>query len=370
MPPVTPKKGPPDFLLFITVLLLLAVGVIMVLSASEYTTLINYQDSFYFFKRQLMWALLGLGAMWFTMRVDYWYWRRWAGWLIIGAFVLLILVLIPGVGVEAYGARRWLGIGSFTLQPSELAKFCVIIFCAFGLARQRHHITDFRRSVLPFLIVGGLASLLIVVQPDLGTAITLAGTVFIMLFVAGASLRALGCLAGLGAAAVALAVYLEPYRMRRLTAFLDPWKDAQDTGFQIIQSLYALGSGGLFGVGLGQGKQKFLYLPAQHTDFIFAVIGEELGFVGCSLVIILFGLFIWRGLRIAVAAPDAFASLLATGVTAGIALQAIINIGVVTGSMPVTGITLPFISFGGTSLLFTMAGVGALLNISKYAQAR
>lgn len=370
MPLAPPKKGPPDFLLFMTVLMLLAVGVVMVLSASEYATLVNYQDSFYFFKRQLIWAALGLGVMWLTMRVDYWQWRQWAWIMLIGAFLLLILVLIPGVGIESYGARRWLGFGSYTVQPSELAKFCVIIFCAHGLAQCRNQIQDFRRGILPFLGTGVVAAALIMCQPDLGTAVTLFGTIFILLFAAGASLWILGGLTGLGAVAVGLAIFFEPYRMRRLTSFLDPWKDAQDTGFQIIQSLYALGSGGLFGAGLGQGKQKMLYLPAQHTDFIFAVIGEELGFIGCCLVILLFMMFIWRGLRTAIAAPDAFASLLATGVTAGIALQAIINIGVVTGTMPVTGITLPFISFGGTSLIFTMGSVGVLLNISKYAQTR
>ncbi|MGQ5711852.1 stage V sporulation protein E [Desulforudis sp. 1031] len=365
-----PKKGAPDFLLFITVLMLLSIGVIMVLSASEYSTLVRYHDSFLFFKRQLVWAVLGLTAMFVAMNFDYWRLKQYAGWMLVGAFLLLLLVLIPGVGVESHGARRWIGVGSFTFQPSELVKLCVITFTAFGLAKKRDQIRSFTKGVLPFLIVAGLAGGLILLQPDLGTAMTLVGTVFLMLFAAGTPMRVLGSLGIIGVALVGAAIYFEPYRLKRLLAFLDPWQDPQGSGFHIIQSLYALGSGGLFGTGLGQGKQKFLYLPEQHTDFIFAVIGEELGFVGATLIIILFMLFVWRGLRIAVASPDPFASLLATGITGGIVLQAIINIGVVTGSLPVTGITLPFISFGGTSLLFTLIGVGILLNVSKYAVNR
>ncbi|MBO8128611.1 MAG: stage V sporulation protein E [Peptococcaceae bacterium] len=357
----------PDFLLFITVLVLLSIGLVMILSASEYSTMVYYGDSFYFFKRQLVWALIGLTLMFVTMNIEYWKWQRYAIYLLGLALVLLVVVLIPGIGVESHGARRWIGLGPLTFQPSELIKLCLIIFLAFGLARNRHHIHNFRKGILPFLVFLAVAAGLILMQPDLGTAVTLAGTVFIMLFVAGARLSTMVGLGITGLGLVAAAIVMAPYRMQRFLAFLDPWKDPQDTGFHIIQSLYALGSGGLFGVGLGQGKQKYLYLPEQHTDFIFAVIGEELGFIGASFVMLLFIFLIWRGLRIAVMAPDPFASLLATGITSGIGLQSIINIGVVTGSMPVTGITLPFISFGGTSLIFTLIGVGILLNISRYS---
>ncbi|MDD4334840.1 MAG: FtsW/RodA/SpoVE family cell cycle protein, partial [Desulfotomaculaceae bacterium] len=210
----------------------------------------------------------------------------------------------------------------------------------------------------------------ILLQPDLGTALSLAGIVIVMVFAAGARPTHLGTVVLAGLAAVIPLIALEPYRFKRLMAFLDPWADPQDTGFHIIQGLYAIGSGGLFGLGLGQSKQKFLYLPENHTDFIFAIIGEELGFIGATLVIMLFILFIWRGLKIAIASQDPFASLLATGITAWIGLQAFMNIGVVTGSLPVTGIPLPFISFGGTSLLFTMAAVGILLNISRFTTTR
>ncbi|MDA8097376.1 MAG: putative lipid II flippase FtsW [Clostridia bacterium] len=363
------KRQAPDFVLFVSVLMLLSIGIVMILSASEYSTLVHYSDSFYFFKRQLLWALLGLTCMFLVMNYDYWNLRRYAPHMLITAFVLLILVLLPGIGREVKGATRWIGIGSFGFQPSELVKLFIITFMAYGISRHRD-ITRDGKAILPYLLIIGAASGLILMQPDLGTAFSLAGTLFIMLFAAGYSMGILGLLAGGGMALVAVAIAFEPYRLSRFLAFLNPWEDPSGAGFHIIQSLYALGSGGLFGAGLGQGKQKYLYLPEQHTDFIFAVVGEELGFVGGVLILTLFTIFVWRGLRIALTAPDPFASLLATGITVGVGLQAFINIGVVTGSLPVTGITLPFISFGGTSLVFTLIGVGILLNISKYAQNR
>jgi cell division protein FtsW len=346
--------------------MLLSIGLVMVLSASEYSALIHYDDSFYFFKRQLLWALIGLSLMFMVMNWDYRNWHRWAIPMLALAFLLLILVLIPGIGREVSGSSRWLEVGPLTFQPSEFIKLCLVVFTAYGLSRKGELVRSFTRGLLPFLIMLAAAAGLILLQPDLGTAVTITGTILIMFFAAGAKISVLAGLAGAGVVAVGLAIVMAPYRMQRFLAFLDPWQDPQGSGFQIIQSLYALGSGGLFGAGLGQGKQKFLYLPAQHTDFIFAVIGEELGFIGAALVISFFAVFVWRGLRVAVTAPDSFSSLLATGLTVGIALQAIINIGVVTGSMPITGITLPFVSFGGTSLIFTLIGVGILLNISKY----
>lgn len=364
------KKKSVDFVLLITVMTLLSLGVVMVFSASEYNTLINYNDSFYYFKKQVGWALIGLLAMVVMMNYDYWRLKRYVGPFLLVAFLLLVLVLIPGIGREVNGARRWIGVGPIPFAPAELVKLAIIMFTAYGLSRQKDKIQYFTSGILPYMILVGLFAGLILIQPDLGTAISLAGIVFVMIFAAGARMTHLGGLAALGVSAVALAIALEPYRMRRFTSFLDPWADPQGAGFHIIQGLYAIGSGGLFGLGLGQSKQKLLYLPENHTDFIFAITAEELGFVGGSLVIILFMLFIWRGLKIAVSSQDSFASLLATGVTAWVGLQAIINIGVVTGSMPVTGIPLPFISFGGTSLLFTMAGVGILLNISRFNTAR
>lgn len=367
---VKPKKKSPDFVLFITVMSLVSLGVIMVFSASEYSTLVYYNDSFYFFKRQVLWALLGLAAMFIMMNYDYWKFKKYAGPLLILAFAVLVLVFVPGVGKEVNGARRWIGIGPIPFAPAELVKLCIIIFCAYSLARERERVKYFTRGVLPYLGVMGIAAGLILMQPDLGTAVTLAGIVFIMIYAAGARITHLGSVAAAGLVAIGFAIAMKPYRLQRFLAFLDPWSDPQGSGFHIIQGLYAIGSGGLFGLGLGQSKQKFLYLPENHTDFIFAITAEELGFIGASLVIILFVLFIWRGLKIAVSSQDPFASMLATGITAWVGVQSIINIGVVTGSLPVTGIPLPFMSHGGTSLLFTMAGVGILLNISRFITAK
>ncbi|NLI11823.1 stage V sporulation protein E [Pelotomaculum propionicicum] len=364
------RKKSPDFVLFLTVMSLLSLGVIMVLSASEYKTLIDYNDSFYFFKRQLIWAAMGIAAMLLALNYDYWRLKRYIGPALIIAFVLLVLVLIPGVGREVNGARRWIGVGPIPFAPAELVKLCIIVFTAYGLAREKERVKVFTRGVLPYLIVLALAAGLILLQPDLGTAMSLAGIVFVMIFAAGARMSHLGGIGLAGVAAIGFAIVLKPYRMQRFLAFLDPWADPQGAGFHIIQGLYAIGSGGLFGLGLGQSKQKFLYLPESHTDFIFAIIGEELGFIGAALVIMLFLLFIWRGIKIAVTSQDPFASLLATGITAWVGVQAIINIGVVTGSLPVTGIPLPFISSGGTSLLFTMIAVGILLNISRFTTTR
>ena len=367
---ISPKRKSPDFVLFLTVMSLLSLGVVMVFSASEYSTLIYYNDSFYFFKRQLMWALLGLTAMFIMMNYDYHRLKNYIWFYPAIAFILLILVLIPGIGKEVNEARRWIGIGPIPFAPAELVKLCIIIFTAYGLSMQKDRVKQFSKGVLPYTVIMGLAALMILLQPDLGTAMSLAGIVLVMIFAAGARLTHLGVVSAFGIAAIIMAIMTEPYRRKRFFAFLDPWADPQDTGFHIIQGLYAIGSGGLFGLGLGQSKQKFLYLPENHTDFIFAITAEELGFIGATLVIMLFILFIWRGIKIAVTSQDPFASLLATGITAWVGVQAIINIGVVTGSLPVTGIPLPFISFGGTSLLFTMAGVGILLNISRFTTIR
>jgi len=360
------RKRPPDFILFLTVLILLAIGIIMIFSASKYPALVRYGDSFYFVKRQLLWALIGIIAMFVAMNYDYRKLKRWARPVLLVAFILLILVLIPGIGRSSHEAQRWIGLGPLNFQPSEFVKLSIIIFVAYGLSLQGRLIFDFYRGIFPFLVILGAACGLILLQPDLGTAISLAGTVFILLFAAGARFSTLAGLAVLGLAAVGVAISMSEYRRDRVLSFLNPWADPQGEGFHIIQSLYAIGSGGFFGLGLGQSRQQFLYLPESHTDFIFSILGEELGFIGACTVILLFMVFVWRGLKISFISPDPFASLLAAGITSGIVLQAIINISVVTGSMPITGITLPFISFGGTSLLFTMIGVGILLNISKY----
>jgi len=365
-----PRKKSPDILLFGAVVLLLGIGVVMVYSASQVTAYERLDDTFYYLKRQVLWALIGITAMVSVMKIDYWKYKKWAVPLLIMAFVLLIAVVMPGIGKSVKGAQRWLGVGSMRIQPSEVIKLSLVIFMSYGLAKNSSRLKKFTSGMLPYLAILALACLLILLQPDLGTAVSLAGTVYIMLFAAGARGKHLFYLAMAGLAAVGLAIILEPYRMSRFLAFLDPWADPRGTGFHIIQSLYALGSGGLFGLGLGQSHQKFFYLPEQHTDFIFAVLGEELGFFGGAFVIMLFLVFVWRGFKVALSTQDPFASLLAVGLTSMIALQAIINIGVVTGSLPITGIPLPLISFGGSSLVFTLIGVGILLNISRYISSR
>lgn len=365
---VRPKS--PDFIIFFTIMALLALGVVMVYSSSAVSAYVNFHDSYYFLKRQIIWASLGIVAMLFTMNIDYHIWRKLAKPVMAITLVLLVLVLVPGLGRVVNGARRWLGFGSIYLQPSEIAKLSMVLFSAGSLAARQDKIGSFIKGVVPhlagLLVVFGL----ILKEPDLGTALAIGGTVFVMLFVAGAKLKHLGSLGAIGVVGVIIAIIAEPYRLKRLVAFSDPWSDPLDTGYHIIQSLYAIGSGGLFGVGLGRSREKFLYLPEPHTDFIFAILGEELGFIGTVTVLILFFLFAWRGFKVAISAPDIYGSIMAAGLTTMIILQALMNIAVVTASMPVTGIPLPFLSFGGSALIFTLAGVGILLNISRYVNLK
>jgi len=359
------KKGPPDFILFITTMALLGIGLVMVFSSSAVTSNIRYDDAYHFFKRQLYWAILGIMAMLVIMKINYSKLKDLALPLMLISLVCLILVITP-LGIEVNESNRWLGVGFLRFSPSELAKLGMIMFLARTMDQNLSSIRSFSKGVLPYLLLVALVGGLIMLQPDLGTAFAIAATVFFMLLAAGAKWSHLGAIfmAGLGTILAAIAV--APYRLERLIAFLNPWKYAGDEGYQTIQSLYALGSGGLFGMGLGRSRQKFFYLPEQHTDFIFAILGEELGFVGACLVLLLFLLFAWRGFRTAIKAPDTFGSLLAVGITLMIVFQALVNIAVVAGALPVTGITLPFISYGGSSLLFTLCGVGLLLNISRY----
>lgn len=361
---VRPKS--PDFILFFAVIALLSFGVVMVYSSSAVSAYVNFNDSYYFLKRQIIWVTLGVAAMLLTLNMDYHIWRKWATPALLLTIVLLILVLIPGLGKVVNGARRWLGFGSLYLQPSEIAKLSMVLFSSASLARNQDKITSFVKGVVPQLLILLVIFGLILKEPDLGTALAIGGTIFVLLFTAGAKLSHLISLGIVGVTGIIAAIILEPYRLKRLLAFSDPWADPLNTGYHIIQSLYALGSGGLFGVGLGRSREKFLYLPEPHTDFIFAILGEELGLIGTVTVILLFFLFAWRGFKIAIAAPDIYGSMLAAGLTTMIIMQALMNIAVVTASMPVTGIPLPFISFGGSALIFTLLGVGILLNISRY----
>lgn len=364
---VVRNRKSPDYVLMLTVSVLLAIGVVMVYSSSFVKAADWFNDGFYYLKRQVFWTIMGLGFMILFTNFDYWKWNRLAKPGLIVVMILLIVVLIPGIGRSVKGASRWIPVGPFQVQPSEIMKTAFVIYLAKYLSETRELIRDFKQGFLPPLILLGLVFGLILAEPDLGTALAIGATTYVMLFVAGARIKHLIGLASMAIPGILGLIIIEPYRMKRLMSFLDPWASPQGSGFQIIQALYALGSGGLFGVGLGQSRQKFFYLPEQHTDMIFAIIGEELGFIGTVTVLLLFALFAWRGYKVAVHAPDGFSSLMAAGITSMITLQAALNIGVVTSSLPMTGIPLPFLSYGGSSLIFTMASIGILLNISRYS---
>lgn len=356
-----------DPLILLATVLLLTVGLLMVFSAS-FVRAAYGGDPYLYLKRQAAWAGLGLLALLACSQVQYWHWRRLTRPLLLLVFALLLLVLVPGVGEEAGGARRWLGVGPLSFQPSELAKLVLVLHWVDVLAGRPRDARRLWPVAVPYLGVMAAAFGLIMLQPDLGTAVTLAGTGFLLLFAAGVPLTALGGLALAALPVIGALIWAEPYRWRRITAFLDPEADPLGSGYHIIQALYAIGSGGLFGLGYAQSRQKYFYLPEQHTDFIFAVLAEELGFVGAAAVILLFALYAWRGFRAAAAAPDAYAALLACGLTGTFALQAALNLGVVTSLLPVTGVPLPLLSYGGSNLVFTLAGTGILLNISRHSR--
>ncbi|MDQ1912991.1 stage V sporulation protein E [Paenibacillus sp. GD4] len=361
-------RSAPDFLMLGSTLLLLAIGVVMVYSASAVMALREHGDAFFYLKRQGLFAALGVVAMFFTMNTDYVVWKKYSKLLLLICFVFLVAVLIPGIGVVRGGARSWLGIGSFGIQPSEFMKMGMIMFLSKWLSEDQGKITHFTKGLLPPLGLVGLAFGLIMLQPDLGTGAVLVGASLLIIYTAGARLVHLSYFGLVGLIGFVGLIIAAPYRLKRITAFLDPWEDPLGAGYQAIQSLYAIGPGGLVGLGLGMSRQKYSYLPEPQTDFIFSIIAEELGFIGGSLVLVLFTLLVWRGMRTAITAPDTFGSLLAAGIVGMIAVQVIINIGVVIGMFPVTGITLPLISAGGSSLTLMLTAIGILLNISRYSR--
>ncbi|MDC3412834.1 stage V sporulation protein E [Aquibacillus sp. 3ASR75-11] len=362
------SKHAPDLILTIVILALLTVGVVMVYSASAIWANYRFNDSFFFAKRQLLFAVVGIIAMYGVMNVPYYFWRKYAKPILLICFLLLLAVLIPGVGMVRGGARSWIGVGAFSVQPSEFMKLGLIIFLATYLSIHQKYITSLKKGFLPSLLLVFVAFGFIMLQPDLGTGMVLVLTSMVMIFVAGARISHFIGLGLLGLVGFAGLIASAPYRIDRITAFLNPWEDPLGDGFQIIQSLYAIGPGGLMGLGLGQSLQKFFYLPEPQNDFIFAILAEELGFIGGTFVLLLFLLLLWRGIRVSLAAPDTFGSLLGLGIIGMISIQVMINISVVIGLIPVTGITLPFISYGGSSLTLTLFSVGILLNISKYAK--
>jgi cell division protein FtsW len=356
----------PDYLLLASTIALLVLGTLMVYSASFAVAHNEFNDNAYFLIRQLMWIGVGGVGLFLAMRIDY---RRWRGLslpIMFACIGLLVLVLVPGIGASNYGAVRWLKLGPVQVQPSELAKLAIILYLADWLARRGSLVGDFFKGMLPFAIIVGIVATLVEVQPDLGTTAIIIGASACVFFVAGANLLhiLLLAMAGTGTGFV-LVAHLSGYQLSRIRAFLDPWSDIQGSGWHTAQGLIAVGSGGLFGHGLGNGLQKFYWVPNAHTDAIFAIIGEELGFVGCVGVLGLFGILSWRGFLIAWRAPDPFARLFATGLTCMLTLQALVNIAVVTNSLPYTGVTLPLVSFGGTSTVISLVAIGLLLNISR-----
>ena len=368
-------EKPFDFILFITVLLMLCFGIIMVLSASSPSSLAETGSSYEYVKTQAVSAVVGIVLMLFISKIDYKVYSKFYKIIYLVGILLLFAVLIPNLGYSANGATRWLNLRFTTIQPSEIVKVGLIIFYATYLSKHKDELKSFSKGFIkPILIVIPVILILVLVQNHLSASLVIIAVVSIMMLMAGSKLRyfltfgIIGlAVGGIGLFFLAKTAGQGGFRLGRIMAFLDPWSYAQDEGWQIIQSLYAIGSGGIFGAGLGNSTQKYLYIPEPHNDFIFSVLAEELGFVGCVSVILLFAIFIWRGIVIAMKAPDMLGSLIAVGITTQVGIQAIINIAVVTSSIPNTGMPLPFFSYGGTALLILLCSVR---NFTKYIKAR
>ena len=362
------KLNPVDGTLVAVLIMLLLAGLLILFSATYYTAQ-DSGDPLGEVKKQLAGIALGAAAMAVTSRIPYRFWRD--TWVVVGALalsaVLLVLVIIPGVGVYVNGSRRWLSLGGLSFQPSELAKLAVVLYMATTLTYRGRSIRSLIYGIVPVLLVPGVMFLLILQQPNLSTAGSILITSFVMILIAGAQWRHLLLMLAGGLAVGGFYAWSAPYRRERLLSFTDPFAKMSDEGYQLAQSLIAFGSGGLFGMGLGMGRQKYAYLPYPESDFIFAIVGEDFGFVGCVAVIALFAAFLLCGMRIAMSCRDKFGALLAAGITCAITVQAFLNMGVVVGLLPTTGLPLPFFSAGGTSISLTMAAVGILMNISRTA---
>jgi cell division protein FtsW len=367
--PATARTAAPStyVLLFAVIVVLNLIGLVMVLSASSVTALQYEGSSYYYFERQLLWVFVGSIVFIVTLRFDYRRWRKLAVPLVACSVLLLVVVLLPGIGQNVNGSSRWIGVGTFGIQPSEFAKLAMLVFAADLLARRRAWMDDTRVTLRPVMVAFALFAVLIMLQPNLGTTIVLAAITFTILFVAGVPLGPLTGWGLAGVCAAGMASMGESYRRARILAFLHPWNDPLNTGYQTIQSQISVASGGWLGVGLGASKAKWGFLPYAHTDFIFAIISEELGIVGAMLVVVLFVALGFLGIRTGLGTSDPFARMLAIGITTWLCVQAFVNIGAVIGVLPITGVPLPFISFGGSSLLATMAGAGILLNVARTA---
>lgn len=359
--------GPMDRTVLMVTYALTLMGVIMVFSASGVMAETRYGDSMFFLKRQLLWLTLGIMVLHWVARREYDVWKTLTPYVLGLTVVLLIVVLIPVLGTQVNGARRWLRLAGFSVQPGELSKLAVVLYLASFLVRKEQDVTSLSRGVLaPLLVVGGVAGL-VMLEPDMGTATVLTIIALGLLFLGGARIPHLLCL-GLSLLPVTyLLIMQSDYRRRRFLNFLDPWQDPTNAGFQLTQSFVALGNGGMFGVGLGEGRQKLFFLPEVHSDFVLALVGEELGFLGTGVLLGLFAVLIVRGFHIAGRAPDAFGRHLASGVTLLLGVQVVINMGVVSGLLPTKGLTLPFVSYGGSSLLVSLGAIGMLLSVSRAA---
>jgi cell division protein FtsW len=359
-----------DVRLLFPVLFLVGIGIVMVYSASSALAMKKFGSDYFFLKKQALFALVGICALVAGRHVPYRLYRPLAYPLLAIGLLLLAAVLISPLGVTAGGSSRWLGIGPLRFQPSEFARFALIVYLAYSLEKKADRIKEFSIGFVPHVVVLGLVAGLILKQPDFGSAAILAVLTWLMMFVGGVRLLYLGSSCLLLGLAGAYFISLAGYRMRRLLSFLDPWQYSADAGYQIVHSLMAFGSGGWWGAGIGKGYQKLFYLPEPHTDFIFSVIGEELGLIGVLVIILLYLMIIWRGIRIARRAPDLFGSYLAIGLTIALGLQISINMAVTLGLLPTKGLTLPFLSYGGTSLVLNMATIGILMNIAAAGQSK
>ena len=364
----TQKFDKTIFFVYFLTFSLVAFGCLMVYSASYYTAGVRYGNEYFFLFKQLLGVALGIFAMIFFTFFDYHILKKFRYIILAVCVVLLILVFVPGFGVQSYGANRWVNFFGISIQPSEVTKFALILFLASYLSENHDKIKTFK-GLLPALIVAGVLCLLVIIEPSMSVTMCLALLTFFMLIIGGINKKHTLMFTGLAAAAVPLLIVAEPYRMKRLFAFLDPWISPQGEGFQLIQSLYSLGNGGLFGVGLFNSRQKYMFLPFAESDFIFSIIGEEFGLIGSILLILVFGLLVFFLIKIGLNAKDRFGCLLACGVGILIAVQTLLNIAVVTGSIPPTGLPLPFISSGGTSVAVFMAGVGVCLNVHRNSKA-
>ena len=356
---------PPDTLLFFSIASLVAIGLVMIFSASSAVALVEHHDVAYYAKRQILWLVVGLIIAYGTYRFDYHRLKRWAPYLLVFSILGLLAVLVPHVGFSVNGARRWIGASAVSFQPSEFAKLGLVVYLAAMLATRGERIVSLVRGLFPLCIPVVIMAVLVLKEPDMGTASLLVMIAFAMFFAAGARIMHLFAILLATTPAVIVEVLASPYKRERVFAFLNPWKDPQNAGFHIVQSLLALGSGGIFGVGLGDSRAKFFYLPEQYTDFIFSILGEELGLIGALAVVILFIVFGYRAIKIAIAAPDRFGFFLVIGCVSIVVIQAFVNIGVVTSSWPVTGVPLPFISFGGSSLIVNLVAVALIANVGR-----